>query len=200
MARKYGSIESGKLGDKILYTWNGRQCERSMPKSVANPRSEAQQAHRSAFAMVSRLSSQMKEAHLVGLHWDAVREKNNSYGVFRRMNKDCCDGGEVDYARVVVSRGPVAPMYFAGVEVDEGGVLRVRMEGAVGSGDARDELFVFVYCAELEVGHLVEPVRRCEGEVAVVLPEEWLGRGMHLYAFMRDRRGRTSSTSHCELS
>ena len=46
MARKQGDSESGKLGDKILYTWHGRQCERSMPTSVANPQTEAQQAHR----------------------------------------------------------------------------------------------------------------------------------------------------------
>ena len=44
MAGKQGDSESGRLGDKILYTWHGRQCERSMPTSVANPQTEAQWA------------------------------------------------------------------------------------------------------------------------------------------------------------
>ena len=89
MARKQGDSESGKLGNKIYYTWHGRQCERSMPTSVANPQTEAQQAHRSNFAMVSKLSSYMKEAHLIGLHWHAIREHNSTYAIFRNLNKDC---------------------------------------------------------------------------------------------------------------
>ena len=83
MARKQGDSESGKLGNKIYYTWHGRQCERSMPTSVANPQTEAQQAHRSNFAMISKLSSYMKEAHLIGLHWHAIREHNSTYAIFR---------------------------------------------------------------------------------------------------------------------
>lgn len=78
MARIQGNSETGKLGNKIYYTWYGRQCERSMPTHVANPRTEAQQAHRSNFTQISKLSSYMKEAHLVGLHGQAVREKNFS--------------------------------------------------------------------------------------------------------------------------
>lgn len=89
MARIQGNSETGKLGNKIYYTWHERQCERSMPTHVANPRTEAQQAHRSHFAQISKLSSYMKEAHLVGLHGQAVREKNSTYALFKRINKDC---------------------------------------------------------------------------------------------------------------
>ena len=97
MARKNGDAVSGKLGDKIYYTWHGRQCERAMPTSVANPQTEAQQAHRGRFGMISSLSSSMKDAHLVGLHWHAVREHNSTYAIFRQLNKDCfTPDGEID--------------------------------------------------------------------------------------------------------
>ena len=89
MARKQGDSESGKLGNKILYTWHGRQCERSMPTHVANPQTEAQQSHRSNFALISKLSSYMKDAHLVGLHWLSIREHNSTYALFKHLNKDC---------------------------------------------------------------------------------------------------------------
>ena len=106
MARKQGDAESGKLGNKIYYTWHGRQCERSMPTSVANPRTEAQQAHRSNFAIVSKLSSYMKAAHLVGLHWHALREHNSTYAILRNTNKDCfTPDGTINLARVIVSYG-----------------------------------------------------------------------------------------------
>ncbi len=124
MARIQGNSEAGKLGNKIYYTWHGRQCERSMPTHVANPRTEAQQAHRSNFTQISKLSSYMKEAHLVGLHGQAVHEKNSTYALFKRINKDCfTPDGEIDYPRIVVSKGRLflfvySPALCAGILAD----------------------------------------------------------------------------------
>ena len=67
-----------KLGKMINSSWLGRPYQRRMPETVANPRTEAQQAHRVAFGEVSRLSSAMREAHEEGLHWHAVRERLNT--------------------------------------------------------------------------------------------------------------------------
>ncbi len=129
MARKQGDSESGKLGNKIYYTWHGRQCERSMPTSVANPQTEAQQAHRSNFAMVSKLSSYMKEAHLIGLHWHAIREHNSTYAIFRQLNKDCfTPDGEINLPRVIVSRGSVEQVEITSATIDNG-VLTVTFDG-----------------------------------------------------------------------
>ena len=94
MATKKNGNLSGKLGNEIHSSWNGRPYTRRRPESVANPRTEAQQGHRNAFAEISRLSSKMKAAHLIGLHWKAMREKLNTHCVFKKINKDlsrnCC--------------------------------------------------------------------------------------------------------------
>lgn len=206
MARKYGDMESGKLGNKILYTWHGRQCERAMPASVANPQTEAQQAHRNGFAMISKLSSHMKEAHLVGLHWHAVREHNSTYALFRRLNKGCITPtGEVDLPRVVVSRGSVAKVEITSASVADG-ILSVAFDSRVYGGVATDEFFLFVYSPALCTGRLMAPVHRSAGLVAALLPEEWLqpaggadAVALHLYAFLRGSRGRTSDTIHLAL-
>lgn len=68
-----------------------------MPESVANPRTEAQQAHRNAFAAISKLSSDLKEAHQIGLHKMAQKEKLDTYSVFKKINKGCCVGGAISY-------------------------------------------------------------------------------------------------------
>lgn len=213
MATKHGSSESGKLGDKIYYNWHGRQCERAMPTRVANPRTEAQQAHRGNFAMVSKLSSYMKGAHLVGLHWHAVREKNSTYALFRQLNKDCfTPDGEIDLARVIVSRGTVESVVITSAGIADG-VLTVTFDGHAYGGAATDDFYLFVYCPALCTGRLATPVSRATGRVTAVLPEEWLNpaestqaipqsdsQAIHLYAFLRTSRGRTSDTIHLSLT
>lgn len=174
MARKQGDSESGKLGNKIYYTWHGRQCERSMPTSVANPQTEAQQAHRSNFAMVSKLSSYMKEAHLIGLHWHAIREHNSTYAIFRQLNKDCfTPDGEIDLPRIIVSRGSVERVEITSASIDDN-VLTVTFDSRAYGGKATDVFFLFVYCPALCTGRLATPVLRSAGLVTAVLPPEWL--------------------------
>lgn len=212
MARIQGNSETGKLGNKIYYTWHERQCERSMPTHVANPRTEAQQAHRSNFAQISKLSSYMKEAHLVGLHGQAVREKNSTYALFKRINKDCfTPDGEIDYPRIVVSKGSV-PMVSITSAVIEDGCLTVTFDSRAYGGAATDRLFLFVYSSALRAGTLADPVLRSAGHITVDLPTEWLqtaaanasdntntlthshNQTFHLYAFLQGYRLRTSDT------
>ena len=218
MARKQGDAESGKLGNKIYYTWHGRHCERSMPTSVANPRTEAQQAHRSNFAMISKLSSYMKEAHLIGLHWHAIREHNSTYAIFRNLNKDCfTPDGEIDLPRVIVSRGSVERVEITSASIDDN-VITVTFDSRVYGGNATDEFFLFVYCPALCTGRLATPVPRSAGLVTAILPPEWLNPTeptqadtntltqshtnaipLHLYAFLRSTRSRTSDTIYIPL-
>lgn len=213
MARIKGSVESGKIGNKILYTWHGRQCERTMPTHVANPQTEAQQSHRSAFAMISRLSSYMKEAHLVGLHWLSVKEKNSTYALFKHLNKDCfTSDGDIDYPRIIVSKGSVPMVDITSAIIDKG-ILTLTFDSRHLGGNATDEFYLFVYCPALCTGRLVEPVSRSAGKLTTELPSEWLkaapntqaitqsnNQAIHLYAFLRSTRGRTSDTIYRKLS
>ena len=200
-----------------LYGENTGQCERPMPTHVANPRTEAQQAHRSHFAQISKLSSYMKEAHLVGLHGQAVREKNSTYALFKRINKDCfTPDGEIDYPRIVVSKGTV-PMVSITSAVIEDGCLTVNFDSHAYGGAATDRLFLFVYSSALRAGTLADPVPRSAGKVTALLPDEWLqtaaanasdntntlthshNQTFHLYAFLQGYRLRTSDSIYCML-
>ena len=189
-----------------------------MPTSVANPRTEAQQAHRSNFAMISKLSSYMKEAHLIGLHWHVIREHNSTYAIFRNLNKDCfTPDGEIDLSRVIVSRGSVERVEITSATINDN-VLNVTFDSRAYGGKATDEFFLFVYCPALCTGRLATPVPRSAGLVTAGLPSEWLQPAeptqadtntlthfhsnafpLHLYAFLRSTRGRTSDTIHLSL-
>lgn len=190
-----GSAECGRLGDKILYVWNGRQCVRSMPAQVSNPRTAAQMAHREAFAAVSRLSSRMREAHEAGLRWLAAREHNSTFALFRRLNKDCCGGdGVIAWERVAVSHGSVCPVGVRGVEMKEGALVVRFDDGRYGEWED-DELLVYAFCPDLGAGCLAaRATRYSAGCLEVGIPEGWSGHALHLYAFLRDGQGRTSET------
>lgn len=194
MAKYRGEEKSGKLGGVIYSSWHGRPYERKMPESVANPQTEAQQAHRNAFAEISRLSSAMKEAHKVGLHSKAVRDKLNTHSVFKKLNKDCYGADGIDYPRVCISKGSVTGFSIISAEVDQEGMVRVAFEGNCTTENKIDEFYLFVFCPDHHEGRFITPVARSVGFVSAQILDEWKGHALHLYAFMRDKKGRTSNS------
>ena len=194
MANYHGEKKSGKLGDVIYSSWHGRPYVRRRPESVANPQTEAQQSHRNAFAEISRLSSAMKEGHRVGLHYQAVREKLNTHSVFKRLNKDCYGAHGINYPRVRISHGSVTGFSIISAEVDAQGVVRVAFDGFGMSENNNDEFYLFVFCPDQHEGLFIAPVARSVGFVSAPILEEWKGCALHLYAFMKDKKGRTSET------
>ena len=194
MANYHGEKKSGKLGDVIYSSWHGRPYVRRRPESVANPQTEAQQAHRNAFAEISRLSSAMKVAHTVGLHSKAVREKLNTHSVFKKLNKDCYGADGIDYPRVCISKGSVSGFSIISAEVNQEGVVRVAFDGCCTTVNKNDEFYLFVFCPDQREGLFIEPVARSVGFVSATILDEWKDHALHLYAFMKDRKGRTSNS------
>lgn len=196
MAKYKGEEKSGKVGKMIYSSWHGRPYMRRMPESVANPQTEAQQAHRNAFAAISRLSSDMKEAHLVGFHKQALRDHLNTHSVFKKFNKDCYTGDGICYAKVIVSYGSVPMAPITSVEVDEHRMLRLTFDSHASEQTGNDEFHLFVYCPDLRDCRPARPVPRSAGIITAKLPEEWIGHDLHLYAFLRNKKGMTSHTMY----
>lgn len=192
---------SGKVGDMIYSSWNGRPYKRRMPESVANPRTEAQQAHRNAFAEISRLSSAMKEEHTEGLHWRAVRQKLNIHSVFKKLNKDCYDTDGIDHTRVKISKGSVTEVRITAANIDKQGNISVEFHDPYPTEENKHDLFfLFVFCPDLREGHFARPVERTDGVVDAQIPESWLGQTLHLYTFMKDAKGKTSDTMYISIT
>lgn len=201
MAKYRGEKMSGKVGDMIYTSWNGRPYKRRMPESVANPRTEAQQAHRNAFAEISRLSSAMKEGHAEGLHWHAVRQKLNTHSVFRSLNKNCYGPDGIDYARVKISKGSVTGVRITAANIDELGNISVEFHDDYPTEKNRhDRFFLYVFCPDQGEGHFAHPAERTVGVVDAQIPKTWLGHDLHLYAFMKDAKGKTSDTMYVVIS
>jgi hypothetical protein len=186
---------SGKLGDVIHSSWHGRHYTRRKPETVANPQTESQQAHRNAFAEISRLSSAMKTGHQEGLHWQAVRQKLNTHSVFKKLNKNCYGPNGIDYPRVKISEGSVSRANITYAKIDAEGNISVLFDGRANeTEDLKDQFFLYVFCPALRDGAFAKPVNRSEEAVSCQIPDEWRGHDLHLYAFMKDKVGHTSDT------
>ena len=187
--------KSSKLGKMIDSSWFGRPYQRRMPETVANPRTEAQQAHRTAFGEVSKLSAAMREAHEEGLHWKAIRDRLNTPSVFKKLNKDCYGSDGIDYSRVKISYGSVSQVKITAAEVDAQGNVHVEFhDHYVTEKNKTDQFWLFVFCPDLREGHFARPVERTVGVVDAMIDESWQGHELHLYAFMKNAKGQTSDT------
>ncbi len=136
----------------------------------------------------------MKVAHTVGLHSKAVREKLNTHSVFKKLNKDCYGPDGIDYPRVCISSGSVSGFSIISAEVDQEGMVRVAFDGCCTTENKSDVFYLFVFCPNQREGLFVAPVARSVGFVSSPILAEWKGHTLHLYAFMKDKKGRTSNS------
>jgi hypothetical protein len=180
MATKKGSHISGKLGNKIHYVVNGVERIRTTPQHVANPRTPAQQGHRSSFGNISHLSSKMKQASDIGFHHIARRNKTRPDLYFRHINKDCLTtDGNIDYPHIIISHGNVARVEFTDVRLSlksAAPILHLTFDPCltVGNADPNDELYLLAFCPALDSAILYQPVLRSAGQLTVTLPAQWI--------------------------
>lgn len=202
--QSYGILDGyrGTVGTVIGYQWRGRWCLRARPRQVRNPRTEAQQEHRMLFRDMVQLAGRMKQALRAGLYAASMEEQMTECNLFVKINKERFTPQGVRYAELEVSRGPVAPVAFTRVEVDERMTLHTEFEKNPlhMRADAEDEVRVYAYCPALQDGRLSAPVYRRSRRLDMVLPDEWAGLEVYFYGFVTDYQKRASATLYLPLS
>ena len=190
----------GKLGTAVGYLWNGKWCMRSRPRMVKNPRTEAQQANRTLFAEEVRLAARMSWAVNHTLTAMAREAGMTAYNLFVRLNQQAFSLEEgqlaVDYPRLMLSMGPVAPVSFGTPTVTEDLCLSIDFEKNMHFPRARahDLVRLFVYCPSWGYGYLTAPVYRSSKKISMLLSSLLAGREVHVYGFVEDEQGNFSET------
>ena len=193
---------TGRVRGFVGYMWNGTWCVRGYSPHIRNPRTEAQQAHRMLFKQEVQLAGRMLPALNLGLRETAREMHMTASNLFVKANQQAFSAvdGElnVDWSRLWVSAGPVSPVAFGEPELDGEGVLTVRFGKAEGyrQGDSMDYVYLYVYCPELGMGYLTEPVYRRRKQISVMLPDSFAGQELQVYGFVVDKEGRASESSY----
>jgi hypothetical protein len=192
----------GTVGTVIGYEWRGKWCLRSKPVFVKNPRTEAQQMNRDLFREAVRFAGRMTSVLRLSLRTSALDRGMTECNRMVQLNHSCFafgDEGElvVNYGALVVAEGPVAPVAFSTLELQEGCVKGTFERNPLHArADSEDEVLVLAMCPEAGDYCLSAPTLRRRQKVAFCLPDEWEGKEVHFYSFVRDYLGRASESQY----
>ena len=105
---------SNKIGNVVGTSWKGISVMRSLPQSVHNPKTPAQEEQRTNFAVASKLGSQLLDA-VIKPFWDKRAIRMSGYNLWVQTNLDFWRKNATsynDYVRIVEG----APIEMEGFE------------------------------------------------------------------------------------
>lgn len=190
----------GALGTAVGYQWNGKWVLRSRPAAVKNPRTEAQQTNRTLFAEEVRLAASMSWAINQTLTPTARQAGMTAYNLFVSLNQPAFgfdgQGLVVDYKSLLLSVGPVAPVEFTEMRMEEGSRLSVRFEKNMHLPQANryDTVRLYLHSPAMGKGYLTAPVYRADKKVGVLIPSFLVGQELHVYGYVADAQGNFSQS------
>ena len=186
---------SGTVGTVIGYRRNNQWFMRARPRFVANPRTEAQQAHRRQFGDMVSLASKLLPVLKVGMRHYAPQHAMTAGNAFVHLNwvKD----GAISLKDMKLSVGPVPMVTFTEVSVEDG-VLTLRWDKNLHHHGAKNEdtIKIYAYSEEQGLTQCVATAERRSRRLSTLLPDAF--RDAHLWALIEDPMGRTSESQYLE--
>ncbi|MCP3925072.1 MAG: hypothetical protein GY714_21045 [Desulfobacterales bacterium] len=196
----FGGV-SGKIGNLVGASWKGINYLRTMPLSVANPNTAAQQTQRSKFGHAVALSKIILVSVIKPL-LDRFASQESGFNVWIRNNLKNFDiEGVIDNPHFVNSAGKVTGFLNAGFNYPPDTYqLEITYQNNTGVGDAlaSDEVYGFCYnSVQKTVGLLVSHATR-ENTQCFFQFDEIIAPGQDIYVFLSYRRADGTSVSNTE--
>ncbi|MBQ6047528.1 MAG: hypothetical protein IJL38_07925 [Bacteroidales bacterium] len=184
---------SGKLSNVIFYTVRGHKYLRMRPSSVTNPRSEAQQHHRSHFALASSFAHFVGGIYKVGYQYYNVGVCQRANFVKHIYHDAIRPDLTIDLHKLLISKGSL-PQFTPTSVTEADSTLTLRW--SIGHGDPADTLNILVLNASrtIAMSHIDE-ARRYDGSCRLAIPEDWEGDHIIVYCFWHNQRTRAVSVS-----
>jgi hypothetical protein len=103
-----GGVQN-KIGNVVGSSWKGIATLRSLPLSVANPKTAAQTAVRTQFSITSKIASAFLVTIIKPL-WDRFAQQQSGYNAWIQANiENFGADGSVAYDTIEMSRGSLTP-------------------------------------------------------------------------------------------
>ena len=210
----------GTVGTVIGYRWRDRWCMRARPSHYHDRRSEAQLQQRSRFKAMIQFASPATPLLRLGLRAWAAEHGLTEGNAFLRMNHGCFSSmasmtsltsmasatsttsttsmtsatGNIDYPRLRFSHGTLPPIQKAAARRVDATTVNVGWERGLGRG--ADTVHLYAYCPAAGWGLAVGAVERSVKYAQFVLPQEFAGEEVHLWAFAVNAEGVASATCY----
>ena len=190
---------SGKVANVVGSSWKGIAVMKSLPLSVANPRTAGQVTQRSKFGSAAKVGSILL-TNVIKPFWDRFAQQASGFNDWLQTNIDFFDaGGLVNEASVVMSKGVIEKTDITSQDSDTGAaVCSLYFTDDSGSGNrlATDIMKGIVYNETKDVWGFstVDSVRSSES-VDLTMPENFTT-GDSVSAYLISRRPDGSQVSN----
>lgn len=165
-------------------------------RAAKGERTDKQKAQQEKFKTVSKLAAAMKTAYMIGMRLKAKRKGEHPRDLFKRINLLKFYGLNVDYKRLQLSYGTGNMVEIKAAKTTEEGNIRVEYGIKGGESTEDNNVFLFVFCKDLMNGRL-EMMQRGEVERECVVPEDWKGKEIYVYAFAYSNKRNVYSKTSC---
>ncbi|NJL77434.1 MAG: hypothetical protein HC892_22760 [Saprospiraceae bacterium] len=197
-----GGIQN-KIGNVVGTSWKGISVIKSLPVSVANPKTAAQVAQRDRFTAAVKFASEILGTVIKPL-WDRFSQRQSGYNAFVSANIANFEGVILETSEnLIISRGKMAATPMSDAEVrKEGGIVTITWVDDSGQGfkQATDLAYAVAYNrATAEATGTGGTVTRADGTISFVMNGDPID-GVDLYlAFRRADGTIVSDTSYQEV-
>lgn len=117
---------SGKVANVVGSSWKGIAVMKSLPLSVANPKTTKQILQRNRFSLLVSFASDLLSSIVKPL-WDRFAQKMSGFNDFVSNNFDAFFEGQaaVDYEKIVISKGKMVAPTISAITETEPGIISV---------------------------------------------------------------------------
>jgi len=174
---------SGKVGDVVGASWKGIAYIRQYV-IPANPNTPAQQVERTAFADLVSMAKTLLGSVLQP-YWDPFIKNNSGWARFIGLNRKLYTTPD-DYSTVHVAEGILEGAVIATAIYISPDLAITWGTGAVGNGQATDDVCIFCYDSVNKVGFFDDTQERSAGSGGMDIGAGRVAANLELYVFLTD--------------
>ena len=191
---------SGKVGTVVGGAWKGINYMRSLPSKIRNPRTLSQRSHRTKFALTLKflqpLNDFLRSGWKLYAHRQSPFNAAMSYAFANAVTGDYPDY-QIDPAKVLVSRGSLAPAINPRVTIQDG-AAQFSWDDNSGDGSAKPTdkaLIAVLNPAQAQAVAITAGASRSEGLQNLKIPANWTEDELHPYIAFISEDGKEIANS-----
>lgn len=142
---------SGKVANVVGSSWKGIAVMKSLPLSVANPKTAAQLLQRNRFKLLVSFAASLLSSIVKPL-WDRFAQKMSGFNDFVSNNFDAFFQGQaaIDYEKLVISKGKMSAPTISSVTETEPGTISIAFTTDESDPYALDSDQVYLAAIDIE--------------------------------------------------
>lgn len=195
----------GKVGSVVGGAWKGIATMRSMPLSVANPRTPSQVNNRDRNTAVLALA-QAVSVSFIRTYWNRFAKSMSGFNMFMSVNKSVYNPVTLGYnwANLVVSNGTISPPVVTSIDQSESGFIDVGFSYSLADTTRllSDVVGIVVVNSNRMTGTASDNIVNTEESFSAPVPAGTeIGDVLYVYLVSRRADGTlTSSTTFTQIS